>query len=221
MNVPARRRGGGGHRRRDQRDVRSQPRGQRGAHHVSLGRRARIYRRRKGDACLMPSAAGRSCGGRLRRAGLGDGGIARPRGREPDRQLPFERRAREAAHRHSALHSGGLGTGGRAGAPARRRPRPLRRGGLHRRPGRLSYPSQLEAALRRSFEINALGPVMLARGAAERMLSRKTSGAIVLLGTMQAVAVFPGSTAYTAGKAALISAARFSPRSTAARQISA
>lgn len=48
----------------------------------------------------------------------------------------------------------------------------------------------------------------MAREAAERMQSRKTPGAIVLLGTMQAVAVFPGSTAYAAGKAALISAAR-------------
>ncbi len=75
-------------------------------------------------------------------------------------------------------------------------------------PARVSYPSQLEAALRRSFEINALGPVMLAREAAERMQARETPGAIVLLGTMQAVAVFPGSTAYTAGKAALISGAR-------------
>ncbi len=75
-------------------------------------------------------------------------------------------------------------------------------------PARVSEPVQLEEALRRSFELNLLGPVLLAREAAERMRSTATPGAIVLLGTMQAVATFPGSTAYASQKAALVTAAR-------------
>lgn len=75
-------------------------------------------------------------------------------------------------------------------------------------PARVSEPSQLEEAMRRSHEANYLGPVLLARDAALRMKDRAVPGAIVLLGTMQAVAVFPGSTAYAAQKAALVAAAR-------------
>jgi NAD(P)-dependent dehydrogenase (short-subunit alcohol dehydrogenase family) len=60
----------------------------------------------------------------------------------------------------------------------------------------------------RSHEINYLGPILLAREAAERMRAAGTPGAIVLFGTMQAVALFPGSTAYAAQKAALVHAAR-------------
>src|SRR5690606_17821664 len=61
--------------------------------------------------------------------------------------------------------------------------------------------------MQRSHEINYAGPVLLAREAAQRMKSAGTPGAIVLISTMQAVAVFPGSTAYAAQKAALIHAA--------------
>jgi NAD(P)-dependent dehydrogenase (short-subunit alcohol dehydrogenase family) len=75
-------------------------------------------------------------------------------------------------------------------------------------PARAAAPSDLDAALRRSFEVNLLGPVLLAREAAARMRDRGTPGSIVLLASMQAGAVFPGSTAYAAGKAALVSAAR-------------
>lgn len=75
-------------------------------------------------------------------------------------------------------------------------------------PARAADPAELEGAMRRSFELNFLGPVLLAREAAERMRVAGTPGAIVLIGTMQAVAVFPGSTAYASQKAALISAAR-------------
>jgi 3-oxoacyl-[acyl-carrier protein] reductase len=75
-------------------------------------------------------------------------------------------------------------------------------------PARAAAPSELEAALRRSFEVNLLGPALLAREAAARMRDHRTPGAIVLLASMQAGAVFPGSTAYTAGKAALVSTAR-------------
>ena len=75
-------------------------------------------------------------------------------------------------------------------------------------PARVTGPGQLEEQIRRSGEVNYVGPVLLAREAAARMQARGTEGAIVLLGTMQAAAVFPGSTAYAGAKAALVAAAR-------------
>ena len=60
----------------------------------------------------------------------------------------------------------------------------------------------------RSHDVNYLGPILLAREAADRMKAAGVPGAIVLMGTMQAVALFPGSTAYAAQKAALVHAAR-------------
>ena len=62
--------------------------------------------------------------------------------------------------------------------------------------------------LRESFRVNCEGPILLAREAAARMTERGTQGAIVMLSTMQAVALFPGSTAYAAAKAALQHSAR-------------
>src|SRR5690349_13007887 len=55
-------------------------------------------------------------------------------------------------------------------------------------------------AMVRSHEANYLGPVLLAREAAERMRKSETPGAIVLISTMQAVSFFAGSTAYAAQK---------------------
>lgn len=75
-------------------------------------------------------------------------------------------------------------------------------------PARVKDPAQVEAVLRRSLDVNLLGPVLLAREAAERMKARATPGSIVLLATMQAVALFPGSLAYAAPKAALLHSAR-------------
>lgn len=75
-------------------------------------------------------------------------------------------------------------------------------------PARVSDPHAFERSLRDSFEANLLGPVLLAREAAERMKAANTAGSIVLLATMQAVDLFPGSAAYAAPKAALIHAAR-------------
>ena len=63
-------------------------------------------------------------------------------------------------------------------------------------------------AMRQSHEINYEGPILLAREAAERMKAAGTEGAIVLFSTMQAVALFPGSTAYAGEKAALLHSAR-------------
>ena len=75
-------------------------------------------------------------------------------------------------------------------------------------PARIADPAQTEAAMLRSHEVNYLGPILLAREAAERMAAASTPGAIVLISTMQANALFAGSTAYAAQKAALQIAAR-------------
>jgi NAD(P)-dependent dehydrogenase (short-subunit alcohol dehydrogenase family) len=69
-------------------------------------------------------------------------------------------------------------------------------------------PARAEPAMLRSHEVNYLGPILLAREAAARMKASATHGAIVLISTMQANALFPGSTAYAAPKAALQHAAR-------------
>jgi NAD(P)-dependent dehydrogenase (short-subunit alcohol dehydrogenase family) len=68
--------------------------------------------------------------------------------------------------------------------------------------------ADVEQAMLRSHEANYMGPVLLAREAAERMRSSGTRGAIVLVSTMQAVALFTGSTAYAGQKAALLHAGR-------------
>lgn len=65
-----------------------------------------------------------------------------------------------------------------------------------------------EDVMRLSHEVNYQGPILLARDAAERMKASGTQGAIVLFSTMQAVALFPGSTVYAGEKAALLHAAR-------------
>lgn len=75
-------------------------------------------------------------------------------------------------------------------------------------PARVTGSEDLERTARRSWEVNFLGPVLLAREAAERMRTIGTAGAIVLFSTMQALAVFPGSTAYAGPKRALLEAAR-------------
>jgi NAD(P)-dependent dehydrogenase (short-subunit alcohol dehydrogenase family) len=66
----------------------------------------------------------------------------------------------------------------------------------------------MEEAMRISHQVNYEGPILLARDAAERMKASGTAGAIVLFSTMQAVALFPGSTSYAGEKAALLHAAR-------------
>jgi len=75
-------------------------------------------------------------------------------------------------------------------------------------PARVPAGADPHDAMLRSHEVNYLGPILLAREAAERMKAAGTAGAIVLMATMQATALFPGSTAYAAQKAALVHAAR-------------
>lgn len=60
-----------------------------------------------------------------------------------------------------------------------------------------------DGSLQRSHDINYAGPILLARDAADRMKASSMPGAIVLISTMQASALFPGSTVYAAQKAAL------------------
>ncbi len=75
-------------------------------------------------------------------------------------------------------------------------------------PARMADPSHAGSAMDRSHAINYLGPILLAREAAERMKAGGIQGAIVLFSTMQANALFAGSTVYAAQKAALQHAAR-------------
>jgi len=75
-------------------------------------------------------------------------------------------------------------------------------------PARVTDTAQTEDVMQRSLAVNYLGPILLAREAAARMKAKSTPGAIVLISTMQAVALFPGSTAYAAPKAALLHAAK-------------
>ena len=75
-------------------------------------------------------------------------------------------------------------------------------------PSRATNSRELEEAMAKSHEANYLGPTLLAREAAARMIEASTPGAIVLVSTMQANALFAGSTAYAAQKAALQTAAR-------------
>jgi 3-oxoacyl-[acyl-carrier protein] reductase len=75
-------------------------------------------------------------------------------------------------------------------------------------PARVSNPAQMDEVMARSWQVNYAGPILLAREAAERLKSAGTAGSIVLLSTMQAVALFQGSTAYAASKAALTHAAK-------------
>ncbi len=67
---------------------------------------------------------------------------------------------------------------------------------------------EIQEAMRISHQVNYEGPILLAREAAERMKAASTPGSIVLFSTMQALALFPGSTAYAGEKAALLHAAR-------------
>jgi len=75
-------------------------------------------------------------------------------------------------------------------------------------PARITDPSQTEAAMTLAHQTNYLGPILLARESAARMKASGTEGAIVLFSTMQANALFFGSTIYAAQKAALQHSAR-------------
>jgi NAD(P)-dependent dehydrogenase (short-subunit alcohol dehydrogenase family) len=75
-------------------------------------------------------------------------------------------------------------------------------------PARVKFDDVTDADLHGSFDKNYVGPLLLAREAAARMLKRGNEGAIVLLSTMQAIAPFESSINYAGPKTALIQAAR-------------
>ena len=81
-------------------------------------------------------------------------------------------------------------------------------------PARASASETPEETMQRSHNVNFAGPILLARETADMMRKRGTPGAIVLVSTMQAAGLFPGSTMYAAEKAALVHAARILAKET-------
>lgn len=75
-------------------------------------------------------------------------------------------------------------------------------------PARIADAGQIESAMERSHKANYFGPILLAREAVERMRAAGSAGAVVLVSTMQANALFPGSGIYAAQKMALQHAGR-------------
>ena len=75
-------------------------------------------------------------------------------------------------------------------------------------PARVTSPDQLQQQMVTSHAVNYMGPLLLAREAAENMKRNQKAGSIVLFSTMQGVGLFPNSTAYAGAKAALIHGAR-------------
>ena len=75
-------------------------------------------------------------------------------------------------------------------------------------PARVKFDDVTDQDMQDSMENNYIAPVLLARDAARRMSERGTSGAIVLLSTMQAIAPFESSINYAGPKTALIQAAK-------------
>lgn len=75
-------------------------------------------------------------------------------------------------------------------------------------PARVDESTAAVDELQESLAVNYTGPVLLARRCAELLRTRETSGAVVLLSSMQGVAAFPGSLAYSGPKSALVHAVR-------------
>jgi NAD(P)-dependent dehydrogenase (short-subunit alcohol dehydrogenase family) len=75
-------------------------------------------------------------------------------------------------------------------------------------PARVAFEKLDRDALVASLEVNYVGPVLLAKDLGQVMEGNGAGGSVVLLTTMQAHAVFPGSLNYGAPKAALAHAAK-------------
>jgi 3-oxoacyl-[acyl-carrier protein] reductase len=75
-------------------------------------------------------------------------------------------------------------------------------------PARVAPDQMGIAALENAMRINYTGPILLARGCAELLATHETQGALVLLSSMQGVAPFPGSLAYSGPKSALVHTAK-------------
>jgi NAD(P)-dependent dehydrogenase (short-subunit alcohol dehydrogenase family) len=75
-------------------------------------------------------------------------------------------------------------------------------------PARVAFENLNRETLLASLESNYVGPILLAKEIGSVMESSNDGGSVVLLATMQALAVFPSSLNYAAPKAALVHAAR-------------
>jgi NAD(P)-dependent dehydrogenase (short-subunit alcohol dehydrogenase family) len=75
-------------------------------------------------------------------------------------------------------------------------------------PARVAFQDLNRETLLASVESNYVGPILLAKELGAAMESSAAGGSVVLLATMQALAVFPSSLNYAAAKAALLHAAR-------------
>jgi NAD(P)-dependent dehydrogenase (short-subunit alcohol dehydrogenase family) len=75
-------------------------------------------------------------------------------------------------------------------------------------PARVPFENLNSETLLASLESNYVGPILLAKEIGSAMESSAEGGSVVLLATMQALAVFPSSLNYAAPKAALVHAAR-------------
>lgn len=75
-------------------------------------------------------------------------------------------------------------------------------------PARVKFDEVTDGEMLDSMQKNYIGPVLLARDAAATMKKRGIEGSIVLLSTMQAIALFDSSTNYAGPKTALIQAGR-------------
>jgi NAD(P)-dependent dehydrogenase (short-subunit alcohol dehydrogenase family) len=75
-------------------------------------------------------------------------------------------------------------------------------------PGRVPWEKLDGDAIMASLHVNYIGPVLLAKDVGAKLEESEGGGSIVLLATMQALAVFPGSLNYAAPKAALVHAAK-------------
>lgn len=75
-------------------------------------------------------------------------------------------------------------------------------------PARPASGAATQGEMEASFVDNYLGPVLLARSFAAERATAGGGGAVVLVSTMQGVALFEGSLSYAAPKAALVHAAR-------------
>jgi 3-oxoacyl-[acyl-carrier protein] reductase len=75
-------------------------------------------------------------------------------------------------------------------------------------PARVAFQDLNRETMLASLESNYAGPLLLAKEIGEAMEHTGGDGSLVLLATMQALAVFPSSLNYAAPKAALVHAAR-------------
>lgn len=75
-------------------------------------------------------------------------------------------------------------------------------------PARVAWEKLDRDAIAASHDVNYTGPLLLAKDVGAKLEESEGGGSIVLLATMQALSVFPGSLNYAAPKAALVQAAK-------------